>query len=189
MILIGDVHGKIKEYKSIIKNVEKSIQVGDLGYKEDHEWFLDNIDTSKHKYIPGNHDPKDFHYSSHSLGDYSYYEGIFNIRGAQSHRITNSKKNLNNLPYEELEYSKFSKIIDLYKVIKPRIVVSHECPQIVREEVFKFKDSTKTSNFMNVLLDIHKPRLWVFGHYHRSINKSINGCKFRCLNMLEVLKV
>jgi hypothetical protein len=39
------------------------------------------------------------------------------------------------------------------------------------------------------LFNIHKPELWVFGHYHVSRTVEEQGTRFVCLNELETLDV
>ena len=67
MRFIGDVHGKWKKYKRIIKDCDASIQVGDLGlgFVRKHGWSAGQIYSNPphyamvkgdHKFIRGNHD-------------------------------------------------------------------------------------------------------------------------------------
>ena len=63
LLIIGDVHGKVNEYWKILQKWDKrhcSIQVGDFGFKKQHEWHLKNIDFSQHQINFGNHDDYSF---------------------------------------------------------------------------------------------------------------------------------
>jgi hypothetical protein len=50
---IGDVHGHIDEYLKLVRDCEYSIQLGDMGF--DYSRLLD-IDTNRHRFVPGNHE-------------------------------------------------------------------------------------------------------------------------------------
>jgi hypothetical protein len=56
IIIIGDVHTKVSKYFEIVKDNDESIQVGDFGFKTSHDWFINNMDSNKHKIVFGNHD-------------------------------------------------------------------------------------------------------------------------------------
>ena len=87
LLLIGDVHGKVSKYGDIVsRHNGDSIQVGDFGFKEEHEWHIANIDPSKHKICFGNHDDTTYLNHPHSCGGWSYNEKLklMTIRGAFS---------------------------------------------------------------------------------------------------------
>jgi hypothetical protein len=77
--VIGDVHGQIqpddllfgksKPYLELITEAPYSVQVGDMGDGETYQQLVINVDASRHRFFPGNHD----HYDQlppHSLGDF-----------------------------------------------------------------------------------------------------------------------
>lgn len=128
MWFIGDVHGKMKEYLSIINqlgNTNESIQVGDFGVG-----FVDIPQIPiNHKFIHGNHD--NLHLCAtipNFLGRYGTYKNIFFVSGAFS--IDNGARtpNVNWWNSEELTYSEQIKCRELYNNNKPRVVVTHDCP-------------------------------------------------------------
>lgn len=82
---------------------------------------------------------------------------------------------------EELSIPEFYQVLDNYESIKPNIIISHDCPT----EVFNIKDTSRTRQFMDTMLEIHRPKLWIFGHHHMSINKNVNNTNYICLNELE----
>lgn len=191
MILIGDVHGLISQYNQTIQKIpkgDKSIQLGDFGFKKSHDWFLDNIDYNQHKVMFGNHDYYPYIDEPHSLGDFGVYEGIFFIRGAWSidHYLRILGRDL--FHEEELTYTQFVACLELYEQVKPSIVISHDCPREVRKEMFNIYDKSTTSNGLQALFEVHQPDLWVFGHYHKSRKEIINKTEFICLDELETLK-
>lgn len=199
MILIGDLHGKISQYKELIKVAEgfneKTITLGDNGFYS--EWvigeeFLSGLDgeNRRHKWLGGNHDfypNKDF---KQSLGDFGIWENIFYVRGAKSidrgHRVTG----LDWFPDEELEYSRCMEAMDLYESIKPDYMISHTCPQSIKEKMFGFFDKDSTTVFLeNLLLKIHRPKVWVFGHFHQNKVFHEDGTTFICLGELQQINL
>jgi len=75
--------------------------------------------------------------------------------------------------------------IDQYIKDKPKIIISHDCPNIVRKYFFNISDKSLTTNGMQFMFDSYKPDLWIFGHHHKSKNEVIEGTKFVCLSELE----
>lgn len=192
LLIIGDIHGKLDKYQKIINNHKgNSIQVGDFGFEKHHRWHLDNIDSSKHKVNFGNHDDYTFLLSKHSLHNSSYInkngEEIMTVRGAYSidkdYRIPGVSWWAN----EELNYNEMKLIIDSYIKKKPKIMITHDCPQIIRNYFFGITDKSITSNGLQTMFEEHQPDLWVFGHHHRSKNEIINGTHFICLAELETM--
>ena len=53
--IIGDVHGKVDEYKDIISNLDYSVQIGDMAFD-----YSDIKIDDHHKILLGNHDNYDF---------------------------------------------------------------------------------------------------------------------------------
>lgn len=39
------------------------------------------------------------------------------------------------------------------------------------------------------MLEIHRPKVWVFGHYHIDKDFELNGTRFICLNELSTIDV
>lgn len=189
ILLIGDVHGKIDQYWKILQknNGIKSIQLGDFGFKKEHNWHLQNIDSEQHKICFGNHDDYTFLNEPYSLGNYSFDEenSLFSIRGAFSIDKFYRSENISWWSNEELNNSEMQEAIDSYIENKPKIVISHDCPNIVRKTFFGIFDKSLTSNGMQIMLDSHKPDLWIFGHHHEHADKVIEGTRFICLDELE----
>lgn len=189
-LLIGDVHGKINEYLKIINKTKFStIQLGDFGFKKQHNWHLKNIDNSKHKILFGNHDDYTFLNENHSLGDYYSNDNYMCVRGAysidQHHRIENVDWWRN----EELSYNEMIDAIDHYNTIKPKIMLTHDCPQIIRQHIFGITEKSITSNALQMMFENHQPDTWVFGHHHRSVDVVIKNTRFVCLNELETMVI
>lgn len=194
LTLIGDVHGKYKRYHEIIRKKDKypyTVQLGDFGF--DYS-TLKNIDPKNHVFIGGNHDNYDIiNDIPHYLGDYGYmvnFNGInfFYYRGAYSIDRQHRTIGIDWWSNEENNIDTFLKARKLYRDIKPDIVLTHDCP----EEVVPLVLDRNHHIYQNItgwalqeLFNIHQPKIWRFGHHHKSWRMNINGTDFRCLNELE----
>src|SRR5579863_5210382 len=83
---IGDVHGKYSQYLDLIKPLNATVQVGDMGFSYEH---MDSLDPKTHKFFGGNHDNYDvIDKCPNCLGDYGmdHLNGVpfFFCRGAFS---------------------------------------------------------------------------------------------------------
>jgi hypothetical protein len=185
-LLIGDVHGKHLRYKDILDRTEhKTIQIGDFGFRNQHEWHIENIDNSKHKILFGNHDDYTFLNMDHSLGDYTILDNIMCVRGAYSIDRWCRTEGRDWFSNEELSYIEMNDIINIYETTKPQIMISHDCPEIVCKQLFGYPDNNKTRNGLQTMFEIYQPKLWIFGHHHKSIDTIIGDTRFICLNELE----
>lgn len=198
-LLIGDCHGQVdyldKMYQECDKVGLKSIQIGDMGFRETYQYLNKHVNPAVHKFIPGNHE----YYDSlprHSLGDFGFYDGIFFVRGGFS--IDHKRRIMGEswFPQEELSREERVRCLELYKKHKPAIVLSHEAPKSI---VHNFTNpdflldwgynpktfTTKTQELLEEMFQFHQPKFWAFGHYHRAWQGEINGTLFRLLNILE----
>jgi hypothetical protein len=199
--LIGDCHGKFSHYHRIIKGVEHSIQLGDMGFDYTP---LQGINQN-HKFLNGNHDNIDkLPKVPHWLGKYGELNGgMFFVSGGFSIdreiRIKMNKAGAWGQTYwenEELSVRELYAAIDQYCQVCPEIMLTHEAPRSIIKQFtngsiltrFGFDPetfSTRTSEALQVMFDHCLPKKWYFGHYHTSWTKEIYGCEFTCLNELE----
>lgn len=198
MLLIGDVHGLVNQYFKILQRCKgKSLQVGDFGFKKHHDWLLENkhINKDEHKILFGNHDYYPYLDKPYSIGDYAMHEGMFCIRGAKSIDRHNRAEGLDWFPEEELNYRQFWELTDEYERLRPDIVVSHDCPKSVAQSLYGYYDTGRaadrsiTSDSMDAMFEIHRPKIWVFGHHHMSKDITIMDTRFVCLNELETVEL
>lgn len=190
LLLIGDVHGKVNDYWKIVSQTKMcSIQVGDFGFKKQHEWHLKNIDFTQHQINFGNHDDYTFLHEPHSLSNYSIGNEHMTIRGADSIDKAYRTENVNWWKNEELDYQEMQRAIDHYINNKPKLMITHDCPQVVRQHLFGITEKSMTSNGLQAMFENHQPELWVFGHHHKSKDVVINGTRFVCLAELETMVV
>jgi len=191
--LIGDVHGKYEKYHRILSRREENpytLQIGDFGFKYD---TLKNVDSTKHLIIPGNHDNYDVCYNySHFLGDYGYTSlnrvEFFYYRGAYSIDKQYRTIGIDWWENEQVGIDQFIKARELYREIKPDIMISHDCPDFLASIYIgpngrMFENLTTWA--LGELYKIHQPKLWIHGHWHFSKTTIYGNTKFICLTELE----
>ena len=193
MRFIGDVHGKMDRYFDIILGAPNSIQVGDYGIG-----FAPNLIqgplAKQHRFIRGNHDhpalcvEQDGYIHDGTIeGDMMFIGGALSIDRA--HRV----EHVNWWKDEELSYSELLKMFDQYLKNKPRIMITHECPEAVADAICKdrsltkYDDKSRTRQAFQNMWENHKPEIWIFGHWHESFDREILGTRFICLDELQYI--
>lgn len=195
--LIGDVHGKYDRYHKIIRKKDYfpfTIQLGDFGFKYE---TLKNVDPDHHKIIGGNHD----NYSQivdipHYLGDFGNYRlnkvKFFYYRGAYSIDRMYRTIGIDWWPEEENKIEVFMQARELYRKTKPKIVLTHDCPEFLIPHYIGFESrifQNTTSWALQEFFNIHEPDLWIHGHYHLSRTTKFGNTTFMCLNELETCSI
>jgi len=190
--IIGDVHGKIQSYLNLLKGCDYSIQLGDFGFTREWEQ-LQEISGDNHKIIPGNHDNYDilFNYP-HCAGNFgsSIFDlPFFFVRGARSVDANIRIEGIDYWRNEELNYGELSDAISLYEKTKPAIVLSHDVTSYASIEMFSSPTRYKsgTVQALDDMFEIYKPKLWIFGHWHRTSYRKIGDTMFVCLGELSYL--
>lgn len=199
--LIGDVHGKINQYQAIIHKIpmgERSLQLGDMGLG------FAGVDLpamlSDHKFIRGNHDaPAQCRAHPNYLSDYGYdwLTGVFHIAGACSIDRAWRIPNVSWWADEELSDGELKEAIEYFESVKPKIVVSHECPSSVthamfgelRGDYYGAKTNcagSRTALALQAMFSAWQPEQWYFAHYHQDRRIKMNGTEFFCLAELSV---
>lgn len=205
--IIGDVHQCYDAYLPIADEADCSIQVGDMGF--DYKPLM-TLDPDKHRFFAGNHDNLDeatylirYGFNARAFGGYSfhgfkffYVSGGFSIdwKLRQDHYLRTGYKSY--WDNEELPLKNMKAALDEYKITKPEIVLSHECPRSISKHVgdneilrrFGYNPetfSTRTSELLEAMFQAHQPKRWIFGHYHKDWNGVINGTHFTCLGELS----
>ena len=103
-------------------------------------------------------------------------------------------------PEEELSYPQLAAAVDLYLETKPKIVATHDAPSRIGEYLLTvvlpgFRGykmdciSSRTVASLQQMLDQHRPKEWVFGHYHVSTSFEWQGVKFTCVNELDTYTI
>jgi predicted phosphodiesterase len=195
--ILGDVHGKYRRLHEIIREKDRYeyiIQIGDLGFDYG---TLDNVDPDKFKVVGGNHDNMDkIIHIPHYLGDYGYTSvnsvNFFYYRGAYSIDRQYRTVGVDWWEKEQLTIEDFIKARELYREIKPKIVITHDCPQSIASQMLLPHQriyENMTGWALNELLNIHQPDLWLFGHWHDSRTIRYGNTKFVCLDELETYDI
>lgn len=203
MKFIGDVHGLYRQYERLIKENPDTIQVGDMGIgfrRWPHgEWQAnppyDVMVKQNAWFIRGNHD------NPHVCRNHSRWikDGhilttkkdtkIMFIGGASSIDWKYRIEDYSWWPEEELSIEEMNGLQSVYEIERPDVMVTHDCPLDVIPYIHShhFRDNSRTQQFFNGLLAMeHKPKLWIFGHHHKSFDMTILGCRFVCLAELEM---
>lgn len=202
MRFIGDVHGKYKPYKRLIKDIPASIQVGDMGVGfrriTDSSWYPNPphyaMTNGNHRFIRGNHDnPTECYKHSQFIPDGQIEGNMMFIGGAKSTDAHLRYENFDYWKTEELRYDQLNVLTEKYEVNKPEIMVTHDCPEEVavalNHRQYRLEVPSITRQALQVMFEIHKPKLWIYGHWHISSKMVINGCEFICLNELEAMDI
>lgn len=203
LTFLGDVHGDWNVLNKILqKHKNKTIvQVGDLGLGFESQYVL-NINSGlweasvnndpktfpeNFRFIRGNHcNPEVSRIYPNYLGDFGYNKelGIFYVSGAWSIDRENRTQGIDWWPEEELSIEQLNQAIDLYKEIRPEIIVSHTCPEFVANQLINRSHKRYTDQRTEIALDrmfqIHKPKYWIFGHWHVVWRKNIDETNFVC---------
>jgi len=193
--IIGDVHGLIWDYIEIIKGVDKSIQLGDMGFKNQYTFMQKlmlekEIKSVDHLFVPGNHDDYN-HLPSNSLGDFGHKKigqhKVMWIRGALSIDKKLRTSDVDWWQAEELSYNRGQDAINLYNEILPDIVLSHNCPFKILSNLYgtAHKEVTITGQILDTCFEAHQPKMWLFGHHHQDKIFQIGRTTFKCLDELS----
>ncbi len=207
--IIGDVHGRYEQYKRLIADVPRSIQVGDMGvgfrktqgprageiYSNPPHYAMVRGD---HRFIPGNHDnPEECRKHSQCIPSGHVESGalgpVMFIGGALSIDQHLRQEGYNWWPGEELSIAELNELVDKYIVVKPAVMITHECPEEVAVEVGRIAGITKlnprfasrTRQALQAMWSAHSPKIHCFGHWHASFDHVLNGTRFICLAELE----
>ncbi len=193
MRLIGDIHGDKDAYLKAIGDAEESIQVGDFGVGF-VDFQLPDEFTDRHRFIRGNHDHPDLCKVKNGWIDDGKIEGdVMFVGGAKSIDRQYRVEGVSWWRNEELSYSELMYVFDEYLKNKPRVMITHDCPDPVAVEISrsaslnKYEDKSVTRQaFTNMWMN-HKPEIWAFGHWHHSFDRVIMGTRFICLNINEAI--
>lgn len=190
---IADAHGKFTELNhKIERHIQHNrvVQCGDMGLG--FKWNdLSRKFPKNFYFIRGNHDnPETCRTFSNYLGDFGYNKelNLFFIGGAWSIDQNLRKEGVSWWRDEELNWEQCQQCVELYNQIKPDYVISHDCPQEIGDIILnklligsmEARHKTKTSQLLSQLFQDHKPKFWIFGHWHLDFDMEILGTRFIC---------
>ena len=198
MILIGDVHGKFGRYKTLTENLKDTIQIGDMGvgFMNFHGEYTsnppyDHMVKGNHRFIRGNHDnPGVCRNHKQWIKDGTVENDVMFVGGGYSIDKVYRTEGIDWWRDEEVSKTESDIIIDTYLNIKPRVMITHDCPIEIVELMHpkNLFGNSFTQKLMQYLFEHHKPELWVYGHHHMSFRQTVKGTKFVCLNELELME-
>ena len=203
MRIIGDVHHWTEEYYEIASQAETSIQLGDLfvGYGKLSDYWHEKMNkfhsSGKHRFIRGNHDSLSrCKIMSGWIPDGYIENNMMFIGGAHSIN-SNKQEGINWWADEELSEEQFEEIYDKYLKTKPEILITHDCPSYVSEQLFtknglSVRDhyiETRTGKNFQKMFDAHQPEQWIFGHWHHTISAKFGRTMFTCLSELDYIDI
>lgn len=211
--IIGDIHGKIYDYRSYalvsgirarhIVEPERSIQVGDFGigffspfwHDKEVEWQKEH---TQHRFIRGNHDDPDMCKTMPGyIEDGTVENDVMFVGGAWSIDHGWRTPGVDWWPNEELSQQELEGMINKYEKVKPRVMITHDCPTEAAWHMFISKGDcfpgpqikTRTGEAFQAMFEMHKPELWFFGHWHNTRKMNIEGTEFQCLGELDFVDV
>jgi predicted phosphodiesterase len=200
---IGDTHGLKYELSILLDNIPQDVtsvvQVGDMGIgfgQGDywHESLDDMMQKVNGRFIRGNHDnPSMCKTMKTWIPDGVVENDIMYVGGAWSIDYQWRTKGIDIWDDEELSYEELERLIDVYTLVAPSIMVTHDCPLSVSNKLFiengkSFSNKqykTRTGMALEAMFEIHKPKVWLFGHWHSNADEVIDGTRFICLNELS----
>lgn len=201
-IFIGDVHGKFGRYKTLIKQYQNTIQLGDMGvgfykYTMNQDIKADanpphyKMIEGGHRFIRGNHDnPSVCRQQSQYISDGHTENGMMFIGSASSVDIDKRTKHMDWWPDEELSQKELDILTEQYLDYKPIVMATHDCPESIAKTMRRYEQKITGSNrirlaFQN-MFEHYQPKIWIFGHWHQSYDRLSHGTRFICLNELEI---
>jgi hypothetical protein len=214
--IVGDIHGKFNDYTFFSLGQgrtrhngdapppECSIQIGDFGmgfYKDYwHDMVADwQTRNPGHRFIRGNHDdPARCKLMPGYIADGMVEGDVMYLGGAWSIDHAHRTEGVSWWRDEELSVMEFDRLLKVYQEVKPRVMITHDCPTSVAWDMFisrgdsiggKKQVKTRTGEYLEWMWGIHKPELWFFGHWHQTRNINLMGTEFQCLGELDYVDV
>lgn len=197
IVAVGDTHGRYARYKTAVKNYQNTIQLGDHGVgfrsKENGKVLtnppFDFMKKNNHRFIRGNHDnPGVCRLHKQWVKDGHVENGVMFVGGAYSVDQARRTEGYDWWREEELSYDEFYAVMDVYEKEKPTVMLTHDCPLMIVHQMKSHHayDNSRTQQALQAMFEMHKPKLWVFGHHHKSFDMEYDGTRFVCLAELEV---
>lgn len=204
--VIGDVHGKGRQYREIVSSFDgPTIQIGDLGVGFEcviegvHEKLALNRDAPT-EFFRGNHDfPDGCKLVPGYIPDGTIRNETMIIGGAWS--IDGEYRRLRGFHWwedEECTHEQLSKFIEINDVVRPKVMLTHDCPTFVGKKLFIDRGlglsgapsiKTLTGEALQCMFDRHQPEVHIFGHWHTDVEEVINGTTFICLGELSYIDI
>lgn len=204
VFIMGDLHGQFGYLNTFIcKKCKKGdivICCGDFGYFPNLDNDHKKIKThgTKVLFCDGNHED---HWSLRSLKDNEICKNVFYMSRGSTYELPDGrnilfmggalsidklerKTGIDWFPEETISYN------DMLNLPRKKIdiIVSHTCPDECLDIMLKHNSIKKndcSTKALSQLLELYKPELWFFGHWHKYDSGIINNTKWYCLNMVK----
>lgn len=209
--LIGDIHGKVNDCKTyaIDKFEGPTIQIGDfgIGFGQGDYWLNSVSEFHKlggHRFIRGNHDHPALCKTMPSyIADGTVENDVMYIGGAWSIDNPNAPpgwyqrtENYDWWADEECSDEQFEQMLEVYKTVKPRVMITHDCPAKISYSMFWSTGfisgpvyPNRTGAWFDRFIDAHQPDEWYFGHWHKTMHCNYGRTRFQCLGELDFMDV
>lgn len=205
--VVGDIHGDWSRLDEIIEkyrddlSVAKILCVGDLTSARRERSRIPREFDPKFSFIHGNHDdPSEYLNHPNFLGRYGVLEienrKVFYAGGAYTPELAIDTACW--WQNEGLSYSECQQAYNLYVEAKPDMVLSHDCPACLQQEMVELarEKNPATAVFgppvkcwynaaFDEMLLKHRPQAWCWGHWHNPWEMENCGTLFRCVGYLE----
>lgn len=213
--LIGDVHGKFRRYSTILDNSPyPTIQIGDMGVG--FRWTqgprtgelqggppYDKMVAGGHRFIRGNHDnPSYAARHTQYIADGTVEGNMMFVGGALSIDKQWRTEDYSWWPDEELSEDELLAMLAIYHRNHPEIMVTHDCPESIATMIVQTipcvgngdtkldpRFASRTREAFDFMLGHHRPKLWIFGHWHVSFDYLHQGTRFICLPELATVDI
>lgn len=198
---IGDIHGSYGMYAIRVMGVPDSVQVGDFGFgfgQSGSATYIDNVlykyAQGSHRMIRGNHDnPDEMKKSNHFIPDGTIEGNVMYIGGAASIDKHMRTEGVDFWSKEESSDEELEALVKLYGKTKPNILVTHECPEFFSDRVMvplvggiaNFRSRTREA--FDRMYIVHKPKIHIFGHWHKDVDQVWGKTRMICLGIGSVL--
>ena len=97
---------------------------------------------------------------------------------------------------EECSDEQFEQFYETYKQIKPRVMITHDCPASVSYKMFWGSGfiqgpvyPNRTSEWFDRFFAAHQPDEWYFGHWHKTMAFKDGRTMFQCVGELDYIDV
>ena len=195
MWFLGDVHGAFTTYKWALQKMplkgnrvgmDCSLQLGDMGVFREVDIETLKFLKPTDKFIAGNHDcPELCLRIPNCLGYGGYIPELemFYIGGGYSIDVASRTPGVTWWEGEENSYNELARLIGMYADLKPKIIVSHECPSVIKSHAIglghpKWNMHSRTEDAMEQMFNAWQPEEWIHGHYHVRYEHQINKTHF-----------
>lgn len=207
--IIGDIHGKFQDYRtySIGMFDGPTIQIGDfgIGFGQSPYWYT-SVDAHQndgtHRFIRGNHDDPELCKTMNGYIPDGRVEGhTMFLGGAWS--IDNPDappgwyKRTAGVDWwegEECSAAELDTFLDIYATVKPRVMITHDCPTDASHEMFfrtglvkGLEYPNRTASALQRMWSLHQPEYWFFGHWHHTKHIKLGNTHFQCIGELDYI--